>query len=66
MAHDPALRARLAGQLEALETTARTAKVRERNGRHAELKCLRELATTVMAFGARLNGLADEIEGAET
>lgn len=36
MAHDPTLRAKLSSQLEALETTARLARVREQSGRHAE------------------------------
>lgn len=66
MAHDATLRAKIAAQLEALETTARTAKTREQQGQHAELKELRLLAFAVVSFGYRIESLVREIEEAET
>lgn len=64
-ARNPSLRARLAAQLEALETTARLARTREQLGQHAEQEELAATWYAVQSFATRIRGLVLEIGRAE-
>lgn len=66
MAANADLRAKLAAQLEVIETTAHRARRREELGQHAEHMDLVTTVLAVKAFGVRLEALVREIAKAET